>query len=558
MADASSDARVGPTSGSGYAPLPVAVVLYLGLTALLLWLALARTGGEFTYAQDDPYIHLAMARTLAEHGVWGIRPYEFASASSSPLWTILLAGLWKAGARVVWMPFAVNVVCGCLLLAFVSSRLRLLTAHGDEPHLAVPHVAVLAAIVVATPLPLLAFIGMEHTLQALLTTIFAWQTSVRLAGQRDDWAGPSLIAAAMVATRYESLFLVVVAGALLVWQRRPRPALIVGVVAAIPVLLFAWYCVVHGGLVLPNSVLMKSGPSRFASLGAGLSAVLSDWVAVGALFQRPVQLSLTLATLLAFLLVPVERLNRDRVAPWLAGVFLGTSVLHACLVKLEWFYRYEAYLVVLGVMSVAAVIPLVRWPAGQPRKRRTPLHPATMPVLVLLALPLGARALGGLAVTPTATANIYEQQVQLGRFFGRHYPDGSIAVNDLGAVAWLSSSRILDIVGLATQEVADLKRARGLTADTLGRLVHTRQVEAIAVYEDIFAPILPASWVKVGEWTIEDNVAVSGTIVAFLAPNEAKAERLGNALDAFASELPPGVRWSRNTKRLPAEISQRP
>ena len=91
-------------------PLLAGIAIYLGLVAVLLTASLALTGGSFTFAQDDPYIHLAMARTLAEHGVWGIAPDAFASASSSPLWTLLLAALWTLGAKAVWVPFVLNLI----------------------------------------------------------------------------------------------------------------------------------------------------------------------------------------------------------------------------------------------------------------------------------------------------------------------------------------------------------------------------------------------------------------------------------------------------------------
>ena len=246
---------------------------------------------------------------------------------------------------------------------------------------------------------------------------------------------------------------------------------------------------------------MKSGPGRFSTFGAGVSAVASDWIAIRNLFQRPPQLVLTLGVLVGLLHVPVARLSAASRAAWMGVIFIGTSVLHACLVKIEWFFRYEAYLIVLGLLAAAVLAPCVDWPLGTPRKRSTPLHPATVPLLVLLGLPLGVRALTALATTVPATGNVYEQQVQLGRFFAQFYAGRPIAVNDLGAVAWLSSSPILDIVGLASQPVADLKRRRALDAAALGRLADERGVEAIALYEEVFAPILPASWIKVGEWT---------------------------------------------------------
>jgi hypothetical protein len=568
MADAASApherGNVGPSErpsvGSGTVALVSALALYLGLTGILLWLSLARTSGEFVYAQDDPYIHLAMARTLAEYGVWGVRPYEFASASSSPLWTLLLAGLWKVGAQQVWVPFVLNLIFGVLLLAVVArllGRFRAASADDESPRLAVTHPAVLVAIVLVTPLPTLAFIGMEHTLQVLLVVVFVWQAVLRLASERSDWMWPSFVAAAMVATRYESLFVVAVVGALLMWQGRWRSALLLGLVAAAPVALFGWYSVTHGGLILPNSVLMKSGPSRFSSLGSGISAVLSDWVAIRALFERPPQLVLTLAVLVALLLVPVTRFEKRRVQLWFAGIFLGVSGLHACLVKLEWFFRYEAYLMALGLLALAGVARLVSWPLGRPRKRRQTLHPVAAPLLVVLALPIGVRALSALAMTPKATSNVYEQQVQLGRFFARHYPERSIAVNDLGAVAWLSNSRILDVVGLASQEIANLKRQGGLTAEALARQGAVHDVEVVAVYEGIFAPVLPEAWLKIGEWSINDNVGVSGDTVAFFAPDARHAAPLASALQAFSEELPPGVTWKADGRRIPPGVSLR-
>lgn len=555
MADADQE-PVGEPGGRNFSSAVVpyafpAVTLYLTLAAIFLWLSLARTGGTFVYAQDDPYIHLALARTLADYGVWGIAPNEFASASSSPLWTLLLAGLWKLGAHAVWVPFALNILFGIAFI-FVSAGYvaRIFVGKGFSPTRAT--IAVTCALVLITPLPTLAFIGMEHTLQVLLVVIFAWQASERLAGERDDWLWPTVVAALMVGTRYESLFLVAVVGAILLWRGKTVPALVLGVAAAVPVAVFAMYSVAHGGLILPNSILMKSGPGRFGTFGAGVSAVVTDWLSVRDLFLRPPQLVLTLGALFGLLLVPAARLRSGNRATWLCGIFLATSLLHACLVKLEWFFRYEAYLMALGAMAVVGLSASLEWPRDVPRRRSVPLHPATVALLVLLGMPLAVRSLTALATTVAATGNVYEQQVQLGQFFGRHYPDKAIAVNDLGAVAWYSSSHILDIVGLASQPVANLKRARALNAETLGRLVDERGVEAIALYEDVFEPILPTSWIKVGEWTITNNVAVADATVAFLARTPGNAARLRKSLEAYSAVLPAEVTWTATSTRAQA------
>jgi len=125
-------------------PALVAAGFYLALVAVLLGTSLAKTGGIFVYAQDDPYIHLTMARTLADVGVWGIRPDAFASASSSPLWTLLLAAFAAAGIRVVWWPFVLNVVAG-LGVVWIGDRV-LQTSLAPRSRL-----AALAAIIVVAP-----------------------------------------------------------------------------------------------------------------------------------------------------------------------------------------------------------------------------------------------------------------------------------------------------------------------------------------------------------------------------------------------------------------------
>jgi hypothetical protein len=284
---------------------------------------------------------------------------------------------------------------------------------------------------------------------------------------------------------------------------------------------------------------MKSVPGRFETFGSGVSAIVSEWLSVRDLFLRPPQLALTVAVLGALMLTPAARLAALGRPVWLGILFLAASVLHASLVKLEWFYRYEAYLMALGVIAVVSLGADAVLPRGLPKRRTVPLHPAAIALLALLAIPLGVRALQSLAVTPVAARNLYEQQVQLGRFFARYYAGRPIAVNDIGAVGWLSSSRVLDIVGLASQPVADLKRRNALDAAALEGLA--ADVDAIAIYANIFEPIVPRSWVKVGEWTISGVAGVSGKTVTFFAPDAPRAVRLEAALRDGSRALPAGV-----------------
>ena len=97
------------------------VVGYLGVSST------HRNEGEFTYALDDTYIHLAVAKNLGAHGTWGINPGEFSSCTSSILWPLLLA---LFGAAMPWgeqVPLALNLLAGV-----VSVSVRQLAAPGTR------------------------------------------------------------------------------------------------------------------------------------------------------------------------------------------------------------------------------------------------------------------------------------------------------------------------------------------------------------------------------------------------------------------------------------------
>ena len=78
-------------------PLLPALAVFLTSLTSALRVALRLTGGRFIYALDDAYIHMAVARTFALHGIWGCTPFHFSSSSSSLLWTFLLGAAYGIG-----------------------------------------------------------------------------------------------------------------------------------------------------------------------------------------------------------------------------------------------------------------------------------------------------------------------------------------------------------------------------------------------------------------------------------------------------------------------------
>src|SRR5437867_8384516 len=217
---------------------------------------------------------MAMAKNLADHGVWGVNRWEFSSASSSILWPPLLALFHALGWRGMFMPFGLNVIAAAGILWVAHQQLGPLAS---RPGFLLP---CLLVVVFATPLPMLAFVQMEHTLQALLFVSFLVVTaSVLSVPPRAPVApirilGLALLGAAACAIRYESLFVTTAVCGLLAWRRGPKTALLVAAISALPLLIFGWYSHVHGGYWLPNSVLVKGNrPADLHSFGAVISYV---------------------------------------------------------------------------------------------------------------------------------------------------------------------------------------------------------------------------------------------------------------------------------------------
>ena len=101
-------------------PVLLPAALFLGSLAAALHSALPLTEGRLVYALDDAYIHMAVGRNLASHGVWGCTPYHFASASSSLLWTFALGVLDRVLQVHDSIPLALNVVLALATLATAS------------------------------------------------------------------------------------------------------------------------------------------------------------------------------------------------------------------------------------------------------------------------------------------------------------------------------------------------------------------------------------------------------------------------------------------------------
>jgi hypothetical protein len=535
--------EAGGTAASTWRVFVVLAAVYLVVVVVLgLWMA-DRNGGDFAYPLDDPYIHLAIADNLVHHGTWGIEPGVFESASSSPVWTVLLAaGTVALPVGDLWVPLVLTVASG-LLLIWQIVRL--------DPFRRLGPAARWGGLVVAcVPLGLLhvTFVGMEHLLHAALVLAIVTRVGA-LTGERAPppgrWVVLGLLALATV-VRFETLFLasgLAVALALTAPTgtravARVRRALPVVVASGIPLAGYAAVNIAFGQYVLPNSVVVKTSLADDGGSGPVGTLLSAETYrnAVLELIKAP-----EMTVLVAGVIVLVFATRRQPWAAWrVAGVgVVAATALNLLFGNLGWYGRYNIYLVAAcyGVLFMVAADP----PPELARARRRAV-PGFVLALVIIAAPVQIYRASWL---PTAGGEIYRQQGQMARFLAEHYDGQAVAVSDLGFVAWRHRGREVDLWGLASVDVVRALRAGDYGPAFMDELVERHDVQALAIYDSWFEEMrdgVPATWVPVEEWCLDDDPqrVVGGKCVTWYGPTEADAAVLRERLDADRS-LPEGV-----------------
>ncbi|MFO1490464.1 MAG: hypothetical protein U1F77_02950 [Kiritimatiellia bacterium] len=533
------------------APLRAQVPFWFSAAILLALLGFfvcrsgTANGGRPAYTLDDAYIHLAMARNAVEHGQLGVNPGEFSAASSSPLWSLLLvAGIRLVGDRE-WLPFvwAALSATGCLWLANRFGRARGLRGPG--------RLAACLMLLYATPLPALVSTGMEHATHLFFMLLLVSRAYDLLEnGERASL--PQTCVAAFLATgfRYESLFLAAPL-ALVLWLRgRFRAGALLSIAAFLPVAAFGAYSLAHGSDFLPNSLALKG---HFPSAD-GLKSLVSTlgYHGFGKLVSTPHLLSLFLLLLLGLRRLP------SPAGPlfWLSACLGVAMFIHLQLAETGWFFRYEAYLVGLGVVLLACLFPgparmaEARGAGAEARIRKI----ALVALVVLLLWPLHQRGKEALENIVPASRDIHRQHRQLAEFLRSSFPPGThVAINDIGLVSYAGGCRVLDLWGLGSHEVTVLRKQRRLTSRDIAGLLERTGTRYVMIYNSWF-PDLPPALVHAGDWTLEDAyLPVWNQTVSFYGVGEEAAAELGAAMKHFGPRLPGSVKQTFADEPAPPE-----
>ena len=510
--DIAAPAPTGASLIAAISPQFFAATIFLLVGSATLLSCLFATGGHPVYTLDDPYIHLALAERIAL-GHYGINLGEVTSPSSSVIWPLLLvagAGTWFHE----YVPLAINLACGVTTAILFGHFAQNLPLGDADPTRHAKQLGIAGLLVLAGNLVGLAFTGMEHSLQVLLAAAAAH-------GMIEAWRGRPIpawaIAAAMIgpAVRYEMLAVTLAMAIALAAQRRRLAACDTVLASLAAPALFAAFLVWNGNLALPNSVLAKlNAVDAETSFFSRLLMQVSVYD-LGPKLVMWIMLAVTAAA--AYRASGVKRFV-------LAGVGLAI-VMHFVLGRFGWFYRYELYAIVFcGLVVLRAASDV--WPKTEH------LAGAVLLICAVFYLP-------PLINTPTASANVYEQQHQMGRFVREHYRK-PFAVNDLGLVSFKLDPHIyvLDLYGLASNEAV---RQRNKSPQWLDDVTRRHGAGLAIVYDEWFEEF-PRSWRRVATMRLASRrITPASDHVAFFATAVGDATEIRRALAEFKAGLPPGV-----------------
>jgi hypothetical protein len=498
----------------------LALVGAFGAFGALQLAAFYNAGGPFEYPLDDVYIHLAVAEQIAQ-GNYGVNPGEVSSPASSILYPFLL--LPVAGLETQrLMPLLLNSF-GLVLAAVYWARLIAVSA--IAPRILALALAFLGPIVFNHAG--LAFAGMEHTLHLSFSLMLVYGFLSYLRDNTismDLWLGIPLV----VLTRFEGLGLALSITAIIALRGHWRAAIWLLVLAIGPMAAFVAGLMSQGLDPLPSSVQLKLHADTRVVEGSGF---VGD---ILAMLRRNVQQpgSLVLGASMAMLLVawPFSTKFRTSGFRWLPLVALAAGTAHFLLGRFGWMNRYEIYV----VSVVVAILVLVAGTSRFAPVRLTVLPPVVLGVLFYVPDMLGYYTLSPRAVTL--------QSAQIARLAQDHIK-APVAVNDIGRVAWGNQDYVLDLAGLAADEVREIRQSRPENG-WAGPLVAARDVAAVMIYESWFPRGIDPSWTKMGILHLEGSRGALGdSSVTVFAPTPALIDPLLVNLGDWSRGLPNGSRF---------------
>lgn len=485
----------------------------------------------FTYTLDDTYIHLSLAQRIAM-GTYGLNAGEYSSPDSSILWPFLLAP-FSNYAYFYYVPLLINIVCALAVLwvfAFVMQ------AKDDKETLHWNKVLLLCLLTPALNLTGLVFVGMEHSLQVLLSVLLLLGLIQECKHHQFPlWLGCAIVLGPLI--RYENLALSTLSLLFLFYRGHYKKALITLFCLGAIVLSFTGFLLHIGQPLLPASILSKTSTTLFSSISMSL---------LHENFLKEQAHTFLIYTWICLWLMFFSRIERAQ--KQIISLLLISLYLHLVWGKFGYGLRYEIYLhasfwfLIISLyeqyaaQNHAFVIHLLnKLRLNTPQKSRLVRqlsYVVLCGVLILASQPY-FRAIPNI---PTASNNIYLQQYQMHQLV-HQWVKSPVAANDIGLLSFNNPYGVVDLWGLGNYAVTK-KRILENNTQWMDELVQQHHVELVMIYRSWF-PKIPEHWQLLGCLSSKTRkVSFAEKTVHFYATTAQSYTRLSEQLAAFQKALP--------------------
>lgn len=437
-------------------PLYAALAIGTAMLGLTLTLAITQNGG-YGFPLDDAWIHLQFARNLNHYHVFSyFQDKQITSGTTSPLYTIIVSIIFY----IINNEFILSYFVGSFFFILSGGILFYLLRR-----LNIPDIASLATVVLLLLEPHLvwaALSGMETTMFIALL-LGAW---VAYEWKKSLFCG--ILCAGLVWTRPEGILFAVVLLADYFYRRyvvRPehdrkkKSAPVSDAFALRPMLLslglgilaYAAFNYYLSGSLFPNTMAAKI---RFYRLGQGQFGIgLMEFLTGGPLRY------FSIAAAIGVLDGIVASVRRRQV-PFLIPILWSSALIAAFAIFLPVVYQEGRYLMpvlpfylLLGARGIlVAAASVWRFVSVKGSFDRVALVAGS--ILGIFLFLFGLAAWEGRTLYADNCRYITDRQVRTGMWIRDHLPaDAVVATHDVGAIAFYSGRRIVDMVGLVSPEM---------------------------------------------------------------------------------------------------------
>ena len=474
--------------------LLITSAVFFGTCFVYILIMLSATEGYFTYILDDAYIHLAIAKNFAVHGIWGITEYSFSSSSSSPVFTLILSVLIFIFGNHALIPLIFNIAATVLLIIllnkyyslYFSKTILIIAASLFTLFFAVLHVQIVS--------------GMEHVLQVSVIAAniyFFYQWRVYRTRYSLYCLYGTILLLGLI--RFESMFYFVSLAFVFLLVRKFKHAALILLLGFTPIFLFGYFNYPESGYFFPNSVVVKGTLLDFSgNVVIQVFDLVIKKLILNISFYKIGLFPLLISFILLYKDYKKEGGFRKVIeSNFLIVVWSLTLIQHCLFSEIKGVFRYEAYLLCAFAMVLI------------PRLKSFFVHPLSAfktekitGVFIIVNVILLLYKFGYAHVVITnGSSNIYEQQIQSAGFLKEYYNTEHVVANDIGAICYFTDIHLLDFMGLGSNEMVRFriggKKLDQEFEDFLLQYTIKNKYKLAIAYEEWLDGHTPKNWKKV-------------------------------------------------------------